>query len=174
MLKSSPVHRGVMSLMLPLVLILSLAMGGCSFFGGDKKKAGDDETPVLSGIVALTVRVADFVNPDIYGRPCPVEVRLYEVEDCQTFRQQRFLDLYNQADRFLGAQLLKTHELYSLKPGQTLNMNLPIIKGTKCLAALAGYSQFRDGSPTSTLAISGSENVRLTLEGLRVVLVRSD
>ena len=168
MLRTVPTQR----LLKWLALIGSLLLSGCGLFGGGDGGKGD--ALALAGVVSLKIRVADFVNPDVYGRPCPVELRFYQVEDCQAFRQQRFLDLYNQADRFLGSQLLDVHKLYALKPGQVLSLDLPLLKGTKCLAALAGYNQFREGSPTATLAISKTGHARVTLEGLRVVLVRSD
>ncbi|WP_281647493.1 type VI secretion system lipoprotein TssJ [Parendozoicomonas sp. Alg238-R29] len=145
-----------------------LYLAGCSWFGGDSNNK--DSQPALAGIIKLTVRGADYLNPDTYGRPCPVVLRLYELPDCSVFGQYRFLDLYNQADHFLGAQLLYTRELAPLHPGQTLTLDIPLVKGAGCIAALAGYSQYREGSPSATLPIMQSANVQLTVEGLRVVL----
>ena len=145
-------------------------LSGCGSSSGTKS---DPAQPVLSGVVTLVVRAADYVNPDTYGRPCPVVVRLYQISDCSVLRQYRFLDIYNQADHFLGARLLSMRALNPLHPGQSLTMDLPLVKGAGCLAAYAGYSQYRDGSPFATLPLSSSATVQLTLEGLRVVLVRS-
>ncbi len=161
----------------PLVGYLLMAglfgLAGCSWLAGNEDDNETGQLP-LAGVLSLTVRAADFVNPDVYGRPCPVEVRFFEVNDCQMFRQQRFLDLYNQADRFLGGNLLFTHKFLAVRPGQVIKVNLPMVKGTQCIGALAGYSQFREGTPMTSLAVSESARVKLTVEGLRVVLVRSD
>ncbi len=152
--------------------VMAVQLSGCSFvshlFGG-----GSD-TPEIAGSILLRVKAADYVNPDAYGRPCPVVVRLYEISHCELYRQFRFLDLYNQPDHFLGAQLLYRKELDPLHPGQQRDLQLPLMKGTGCLVALAGYSQFRNGTPSAALPIAVSGKVYLKVEGLRVVLVRSD
>ena len=158
-----------------LTLMLGL-LAGCGLFGGLLGGIdGDSRTgsqPELAGVVKLMVKGADYVNPDTYGRPCPVVIRLYEVPDCQIINQYRFLDLYNKADHFLGSRLLYVRELPPLHPGQAVNLDIPLVKGGGCLVALVGYSQFREGTPLATLPITGSSTVQLNAEGLRVVLTK--
>ena len=151
------------------LVLTFLWLAGCGVWSRDHSTVPE---PVLSGVLKLSVTGADYMNPDIYGRPCPVVIRLYEVPDCEVIRQYRFLDLYNKADHFLGSQLLYVRELSPLHPGQRLQLDLPLVKGAGCLAAFAGYSQFHEGTPSVALPVHGSSRVQLAVEGLRVVMTQ--
>lgn len=149
---------------LALVICVTFWLSGCGLFSQSHPE------PSVTGVIKLVVKGADYLNPDTYGRPCPVVIKLYELPECQVFRNYRFLDLYNRADHFLGAQMLYIRELSPLHPGQVVQLDIPLVNGAGCLAALAGYSQFMEGTPSATLPIKSSGSAQLTVEGLRVVL----
>ena len=160
-----------------LQMVLTAQLAGCSsvssaLFGSDPSPVL--EQPALTGVLKLLVHAADYVNPDIHGQPCPVVVRLYQMNDCDILQKFRFLDLYREADHFLGARLLAERELPVMHPGQVLQLNLPLVKGAGCLAALSGFSRYQEGHAMAWLPVTGSAQLQVRVEGLRIVLTRSD
>jgi len=113
----------------------------------------------------LTLTASDQLNPDINGRPSPLVIRLLELKHPAAFENADFFSLYQRAGQTLGTDLVNTEEL-ELRPGETVELKLSLVTGSRYVGILAGYrdllgSDWRHTVQVTPMAISQAE---LTLD----------
>jgi len=81
---------------------------------------------------------ADDLNPDINGRPSPVQSKVLHLTSRATFDNLDFDDLFYNAKNLLSDELL-LEENYTLQPKQKIKQKLLVDKGTQFVAVLAAY-----------------------------------
>ena len=78
------------------------------------------------------------LNPDVNGRPSPLDIHIYQLADSKKFMQANFFDLYNDAQSSLGEDLLEKRRL-EIKPNQEAKVDLPDNLKSKYLGFLFAY-----------------------------------
>lgn len=89
-------------------------------------------------LVRVMLAASSDLNPDGDGRPSPVMVRIYELEDAGDFRQAGFFDLYDHDKRVLGNAALGRMVL-AVRPGERLTLCHELDTRSHQLAVLVAY-----------------------------------
>ena len=119
---------------LALTALAALALAGCA-----------GKPPPLPSIfkpdptvVRLQLTADAMVNADSRGRATPVVVRYYVLQNTAAFDSADFFSLFERDEALLGAAQLVREEA-TLRPGQTLKVELSPQGEAKYLAVLAAY-----------------------------------
>ena len=119
---------------LALTALAALALAGCA-----------GKPPPLPSIfkpdptvVRLQLAADPTVNADSRGRATPVVVRYYVLQNTAAFDSADFFSLFERDEALLGAAQLVREEA-TLRPGQTLKVELSPQGEAKYLAVLAAY-----------------------------------
>lgn len=96
------------------VSLLWLSMSGCSSFF-----ASPAELPVapVDRHLTLTLDASLDTNRNLFGRPSPVRVRVFQLADSGAFGQATELQLSDSAEQILAKDLLR-QEVFLLRPGE--------------------------------------------------------
>lgn len=78
------------------------------------------------------------INPDIDGKPSPVQVRIYELAADANFNRSGFFALFDNDQAALG-QEMKGREEMVLKPGQQLKIEREYKEGPKFIGVIAAF-----------------------------------
>ncbi|EHU5127087.1 type VI secretion system lipoprotein TssJ [Vibrio vulnificus] len=150
-----------------IVFFLSslMLLSGCSLWGGD-------------AIPRLTVDVvaAANINPNLDGKPSPVEVRVYQLKDSEAFNQADFLQLYSDEQGTLKAAMIATRHLPSALPGESKRESFNLNAETKFVGVIAGFADFREAKNKAIYPINAFENIRLKidLDGVNLTVTAGD
>lgn len=95
---------------------------------------------ILAGCAGYNAKMigAKNINPDINGDPSPIAISIFELSDATDFSQASFMKLYSMPEKTLGTSLLAQKNVM-LRPGETLTLNLPVIKTAYYLGVVAAY-----------------------------------
>ena len=88
--------------------------------------------------MSININAVDSVNPDLHGRPSPIETRIYELSGTDKFTKSDIFQLLDHDKDALGDELLDRSEL-ELQPGESRTIKMPLKDGAKYLAVVAGY-----------------------------------
>lgn len=118
---------------LPLVGILFCAalFAGC---------ASGPPKPVKA---RMTVVAQPDVNPDATGRPSPIVVRVYQLQQDAKFANAEFFALFDDEQQVLGADLLARDEV-TLIPGERKEVEFDVNGSAKFVGAIAAYRDIRN------------------------------
>ena len=99
---------------LPRVLLLGcmllLSVSGCSWFSDAPLEPSDPH-------LTLTLQAALDTNRNLYGRPSPVVVHVFQLANSQAFQRATLSQLSTNPVQALGPDFLG-HEVFVLRPGQ--------------------------------------------------------
>lgn len=119
---------------LALTALAALALAGCA----GKPIALPPIFKPDPTVVRLQLTADAMVNTDSRGRATPVVVRYYVLQNTAAFDSADFFSLFERDEALLGvAQLVR--EEATLRPGQTLKVELSPQGEAKHLAVLAAY-----------------------------------
>jgi type VI secretion system protein VasD len=91
----------------------------------------------------MTVLAQSDVNPDASGRPSPVVVRVYQLQQDAKFANAEFFALFDDEQQTLGADLLARDEI-TLAPGERKEVQVEVKGEAKFLGAVAAYRDIRN------------------------------
>ncbi|MEW4466109.1 type VI secretion system lipoprotein TssJ, partial [Vibrio cholerae] len=91
-----------------LVLLSLYLLSGCSIWSSD-----------TAPLLMVEVIASTNINPNLEGKPSPVEVRVYQLKDSEAFNQADFLQLYSDEQGTLKAAMIATRHLPSTLPGES-------------------------------------------------------
>ena len=114
-------------------LLLLASLSGCSMWR-------DDPEPQL----VLNIHAASNINPNIDGKPSPLELRVFQLTDSAAFEQADFLSIYSDEQGVLKAELVLSRHLPSLLPGETRKEIAPLGNGVKYIGIIAGFANYRE------------------------------
>lgn len=84
-------------------------------------------------------------NPDELGVGSPLFVRMYELSNPKMIQKADFIDLYEQDEKTIGADLVgDVHRLKRFKPGEGRVEKFVLDEKTKYIALYAEFLQFKD------------------------------
>lgn len=149
----------MMRFLLPCLLVMALS--GCSFW---KSK----EDPQLH----LNIQAATNINPNINGKPSPLELRVYQLSDNQAFTQADFVQIFNDHQGVLKAELLVTRQLESIYPGETRKIVQPLAAEAKYIGVIAGFADYREARDKVIYTLTGDRNtpINVNIDGVNLSL----
>jgi len=147
--------------MMKRITLFALAglLSGCSFWGND-----------LAPQLAINLQAAANINPNVEGKPSPVEVRIYQLSDSQAFSQADFIQLYNDAQGVLKAELLIARQLASVLPNESRKEVIPMAAETKYIGVIAGFADYREAKNKVIYqpVVLGSSVINIHLDGVNL------
>lgn len=78
------------------------------------------------------------VNPDVNGRPSPVQVTIYELSSSSAFGSRDFFSLQSDPQSALGKELLNSDQVV-LTPGETKTLQYPGSTEARMVGIVAAY-----------------------------------
>jgi type VI secretion system protein VasD len=87
---------------------------------------------------ALALTADSKVNPDVNGRPSPIQVTMYELKSPGTFQSRDYFALQADPQTALGQDLLNVDQVI-LKPGETRTVERPGDAQARVVGIVAGY-----------------------------------
>ena len=147
------ISSSLLYLALPNLCIgLCFLMGGCS---------SSPKSLPLSKLTILFQSTPN-LNPDINGRPSPVDIRIYQLKQTSTFSQSKFFDLYNHSQSVLGRDLVEEHS-FEVRPRRNKKIDINLEKEAKYLGFLVAYYDINQAKWKDVLVVSELERDTMTL-----------
>lgn len=113
------------------IAMMTLALAACASSAPKPTKA------------RMTVIAQSDVNPDAGGRPSPVVVRVYQLQQDAKFANADFFALFDDEQKVLGADLLASDEV-TLAPGERKELQVDVKGEAKFVGAVAAYRDIRN------------------------------
>ena len=110
-----------------VLMVSALAMAGCS------STASRVAVPY-----AIELTADKQVNPDINGRPSPVQITVYELSSSSAFAARDFFALQSDPQIALGKELLNTEQVV-LRPGETKTLHYAGNTEARMVGIVAAY-----------------------------------
>ncbi|MDN3680821.1 type VI secretion system lipoprotein TssJ [Vibrio tapetis subsp. quintayensis] len=141
------------------LLLLTALLSGCSFWGND-----------LAPQLVINIQASANINPNVEGKPSPVEVRIYQLSDSQAFNQADFIQLYSDAQGVLKAELLIARQLASVLPSENRKEVIPMGAETKYIGVIAGFADYREAKNKVIYqpVVLGSSAINIQLDGVNL------
>ena len=110
------------------------------------------------------------VNPNNSGHPAPLVVQVITLRDARQFKQEDFLNLYEDPQGRLGNDLIEITRLKELAPGESRVETFNLSPEVKFIGILGEYIQYEDAQAKAVIAIEphATNKVRIRLEKLKV------
>ena len=129
----------------------------------------------------MTVIAQADVNPDATGRPSPIVVRVYQLQQDAKFANADFFALFDDEQQALGADLLARDEI-TLAPGERKEVPVEVKGEAKFLGAIAAFrdirnSQWRALQPApkkGLLDVFKKDGVQVNVARAKVSVIISD
>ena len=139
--------------------ILVTLLSGCSFSGAE-----------LAPQIVLNIKAASNINPNVEGKPSPLELRVYQLTNSQAFSQADFIQIYNDEQGVLKAELLLTRQLESILPGETRQEVFPLAAETKYIGVIAGFADYREAKNKVIYKpiILGTTAINIEVDGINL------
>lgn len=143
-------------------MLLVSGCGALSFF---------EKSPVFQ--VVANIEAANNINPNIDGLASPLEVRIYQLQDSEAFNQANFIDLYNDDQSVLKAGLLSKRNLASVLPNEKRQIFLPLVNGTKFIAVVTAFSNYREAKNKAILSVQPGLPIiiDIRIDGINVSII---
>ncbi|MCH9743916.1 MAG: type VI secretion system lipoprotein TssJ [Gammaproteobacteria bacterium] len=88
--------------------------------------------------ILLTTHSAEYLNPDINGKPSPLVLTLFELRSSIGFNQSSYQQLQDNCINALGNNLIDKQNI-ELRPGETKNIKQSITSDTRYIGLMAAY-----------------------------------
>lgn len=147
-------------LMKGLCLLMLLSLTACSWITG--KPHAD-----------LTFKSAQYLNPDIDGRPSPVVIAIYQLKSAYTFQQADAASLMTDSAKILGNDLIDKN-IVEIRPNSTETIKQSVDPDTQYLGIVAEYRSATSESWHKVIKLKSSDGkkaditVHLGAEGFTV------
>ena len=78
------------------------------------------------------------LNPDVYGKPSPISVNIFELSSSYPFTDKTYQELSQEIGQSLGNSLIDKHQ-FILRPNSQQKITLPLSKNIQFLGLTADY-----------------------------------
>jgi type VI secretion system protein VasD len=117
---------------------VALWLDGCA-------KAPVVEPPPPPATLDIEVQASAAVNPDAEGRPSPVVLRVYQLQEATPFLKATLNELWGSEPALLGAALVAQRE-FALRPGESARATMELPANVRQLGVAAAFRDFRSGT----------------------------
>lgn len=83
------------------------------------------------------------INPDNNDRPSPLVIRVYELSARNAFQNSDFFNLYDDAERTLGDDLLSVEDIV-VRPGKVHKHPMSLNKETRYIGIMAAFRDIQN------------------------------
>jgi type VI secretion system protein VasD len=90
--------------------------------------------------INLTLISTPDLNPNLFGRPSPLYITVFQLQDAAAFNQANFLKLSNKPEETLGANLLLKKTILIL-PDTRQNISIDLDANTKQVGVVAAFTK---------------------------------
>lgn len=123
-----------------------------------------------------TIQAVYYLNPNIYNRPSPVVVTIYQLKDNISFKDADFFSLYNRASITLGNNLIDKKQL-EIRPNQKKILNLKLSTKVHYLGIIAAYHNTTKTEWRKSITIPPNSkainfNIELQSQGINVTQIK--
>ncbi|MEI9698247.1 type VI secretion system lipoprotein TssJ [Moellerella wisconsensis] len=136
-----------------ILLVSGLFISSCSLI--DLFRTG--------GILLVSIRAEDNINPTINNQPAPVTLRIYQLKDNVIFDERNFIELYHKDDDLLKNDLLSKRIIPSIYPSSEKEITLPLIEGTQYIAIIVEFSNYRSSANKKKVRLYSSKGARVAI-----------
>ena len=146
----------------------AMATAGC---GSDEPEPVPAPPPPtrIEGQMAAAIDV----NPDIYGNPSPIVVRLYQLAAATAFSNADFFQLYDDDAAVLGNDLVSRSE-HSLVPGEIVKVSKTLPAHVRFLGATAAYQAIETASWRAIIPLPSNQTTTFTVAAEQLSLSFED
>ena len=146
---------------LACTLILLVGLSAC----GTTRKVLNLETTAELKLVA-----SQDVNPTPDGRAAPIVIQVIKLRDARQFRQEDFLNLYEDPQGRLGNDLIEITRLKELAPGESRVETFSLTPEVKFIGILGEFIQYEEADAKAVIPIPAhaSNDVRVRIEKLNI------
>lgn len=144
-----------------LISFLMITLSACSA----TRKALDLETTAQ-----LKITASKDVNPNSAGRAAPIVLQVIKLRDARQFKQEDFLNLFEDPQGRLGNDLIEIIRLKELAPGEARLENFDLTPEVKFLGILGEYVQYEDAQAKLVIPIEAhtTNKAHIKIEKLKV------
>lgn len=144
-----------------VISFLFLTLAAC----GTTRKALDLETTA-----ELTISASKDVNPNNAGRAAPIVVQVIKLRDARQFKQEDFLNLFEDPQGRLGNDLIEIIRLKELAPGEARVEKFSLTPEVKFIGILGEYIQYEDAQAKVVIPIEAhaSNDAEIKIEKLKI------
>jgi type VI secretion system protein VasD len=128
-------------------------LSGCSFWQNQ-----------VDPQLRLNIQAATNINPNVKGKPSPLELRIYQLSDNQAFNQAGFVQIFNDPQGVLKADLLVARQLASVFPGENREVVLPLAAEVRYVGVVAGFSDYREAKNKIIYILSKDHNTSINID----------
>jgi type VI secretion system protein VasD len=147
------------------------ALGGAAFLGACAK---DPPPPPPPGVIDLSIKASDDINPGPDGAAAPALVRVYQLASPVKFENADFFLLFEKEKDTLGPDLVGREEI-AVAPGEIKTLNQPLKPNATHVGVVAAFRDIDRASwralvevpPHGTTKLaSGVEKLKIDLAAL--------
>lgn len=143
------------SLRVFLITVLAFSVLSC----GTTRKALNMETKAEFKLVANTD-----INPNSDGKASPIVLQVLKLRDARQFKQEDFLNLFEDAKGRLGNDLIEITKLKELAPGEKRTEKLALSPDVKFIGILGEYVQYNEADAKAVIKIEPHTTTEATLK----------
>lgn len=152
-------------LLYPLVALLVFSLAGCS----STRRALNLETSA-----EITLDATKNVNPNTDGKASPLVIRVLKLRDDRQFKQEDFLNLFENAKSRLGDDLIESVRLKEIAPGEERVEVFKLTPEIRYLGILGEYIRYEDAQAKQIILIEPHKTNKVELEFGRLKIVIKD
>jgi len=151
--------RHLFQITISVLLVLTLCACGTT------RKALNLETSAEFKFVA-----SQDVNPTNAGKPAPIVVQVITLRDARQFKQEDFLNLFEDPQGRLGNDLIEITRLKEFAPGESRWETFHLTPEVKFIGILGEYIQYDDAEAKAVIAIEPhtTNKAHISIEKLKV------
>lgn len=143
------------SLRLILIAVLAFATVSC----GTTRKALNMETSA-----EFHLEANPDINPNSDGKASPIVLQVLKLRDDRQFKQEDFLNLFEDAKARLGNDLIEVTKLRELAPGEKRTEKLALSPEVKFIGILGEFVQYNDATAKALIRIEPHTTTKATLK----------
>lgn len=104
------------------------------------------------------------INPNSDGKAAPIVLQVIKLRDARQFKQEDFLNLFEDAKGRLGNDLIEIIKLKELAPGEKRLEKIALTPEVKFLGILGEYVQYNDAEAKAVIKIEPHTTTSATLK----------
>jgi type VI secretion system protein VasD len=131
--------------------------------------------PPPPGVVDLSIKAAEDINPDMEGKPAPALVRVYQLASPVKFENADFFLLFEKEKETLGADLVGREEI-PVAPGETKTLNQPLKPNVTHVGVVAAFRDIDKATWRAVVEVPphGTTKLESEVERLKIDLEPED
>lgn len=111
----------------------------------------------------IVFKVDADINPDELDKASPLFIRMYELKSKKMINKADFIEIYERDKEVLGADMLVSHKLKRLKPGENRTEHFVLDEKTHYVALYAEFLEFKESKYKLVIPVVANNVVRNTV-----------